>query len=147
MLVTLYKIHKVYFRLLGTSGFYLKAEVKNSLLLAVVVLRTSNMKISHRHLADFIKELLVKVCHSCRTIILSFRNLPVIKEIKNAPSALLSYISVWEFLRTWEKCREAFVHMKLRIDVHLSRQSSVASHSQTSRTQTSTFLSLFFRRS
>lgn len=99
MLVTLYKIHKVYFHLLGTSGFYVKAEVKNSLLLAVVVLRTWNMKISHRHLADFIKELLVTVavplfCHFLNS---------VIKEIKNAPSALLSYISVWEFLRTWEK--------------------------------------------
>ena len=100
MLVTLYKIRKVYFRLLGTSGFYVKAEVKNSLLLAVVVLRTSNMKISRRHLADFIKELLVKVCHSCSTIIWSFLKLPVIKEIKNAPSALLSYISMREFLRT-----------------------------------------------
>ena len=100
MLVTLCKICKVYFRLLGTSGFYVKAEVKNSLLLAVVVLRTSNMKISHRHLADFIKELFVKVCHSYSTIIWSFLKLPVIKEIKNAPSALLSYISVQEFLRT-----------------------------------------------
>ena len=30
-----------------------------------------------------------------------------IKEIKNAPSALLSYISTREFLRTPEKCREA----------------------------------------
>ena len=29
------------------------------------------------------------------------------KEIKNAPSALLSYISTREFLRTREKCREA----------------------------------------
>ena len=29
------------------------------------------------------------------------------KEIKNAPSALLSYISTWEFLRTREKCGEA----------------------------------------
>ena len=30
-----------------------------------------------------------------------------IKEIKNAPSALLSYISTREFLRTREKCGEA----------------------------------------
>ena len=30
-----------------------------------------------------------------------------IKEIKNVPSALLSYISTREFLRTREKCREA----------------------------------------
>ena len=29
------------------------------------------------------------------------------KEIKNAPSALLSYISTREFLRTREKCGEA----------------------------------------
>ena len=32
------------------------------------------------------------------------------KEIKNAPSALLSYISTWEFLRTREKCGEAEKH-------------------------------------
>ena len=30
-----------------------------------------------------------------------------VKEIKNAPSALLSYISTPEFLRTREKCGEA----------------------------------------
>ena len=30
-----------------------------------------------------------------------------VKEIKNAPSALLSYISTREFLRTRKKCREA----------------------------------------
>ena len=29
------------------------------------------------------------------------------KEIKNSPSALLSYLSTWEFLRTREKRREA----------------------------------------
>ena len=34
-------------------------------------------------------------------------DLSFIKEIKNAPSALLSYISTREFLRTREKCREA----------------------------------------
>lgn len=67
---------------------------------AAVVPRTSNMKISTCHLADFIKELLFKVCHSCSAIIWSFLKLPVIKEIKNAPSALLSYIRVREFLRT-----------------------------------------------
>ena len=32
-----------------------------------------------------------------------------INEIKNAPSALLSYNSTREFLRTREKCREALV--------------------------------------
>ena len=31
----------------------------------------------------------------------------IVKEIKNAPSALLSYLSTREFLRTREKCREA----------------------------------------
>ena len=32
------------------------------------------------------------------------------KEIKNAPSALLSYISTRKFLRTREKCRLASLH-------------------------------------
>ena len=30
----------------------------------------------------------------------------IIKEIKHAPSALLSYISMWEFLRTLAKCEK-----------------------------------------
>ena len=48
---------------------------------------------------------------------LVFTNLPAersIKEIKNAPSALLSYISTREFLRTREKCREARAVRMLR---------------------------------
>ena len=42
-----------------------------------------------------------------------------IKEIKNAPSALLSYISTREFLRTLEKCDK---HLpSARASLHFSR--------------------------
>ena len=51
--------------------------------------------------------------YAVTVLILRYRKLPLTtpwaytKEIKNAPSALLSYISTREFLRTREKCREA----------------------------------------
>ena len=40
-------------------------------------------------------------------IVLSKRFQSFVKEIKNAPGALLSYISTREFLRSREKCGEA----------------------------------------
>ena len=33
-----------------------------------VVVRTSNMKISRRHLADFVNKLHQRACHTCSTI-------------------------------------------------------------------------------
>ena len=68
MLVTLYKICGVHFRLLGTNGVHVKAKserVRDLLLRARIVVRTSNMKISRRHLADYVKTLLQKACHTC----------------------------------------------------------------------------------
>ena len=42
--------------------------MKDLLLRAPVVVRTSNMKISRRHLADYVKTLHQKACHRCSTI-------------------------------------------------------------------------------
>ena len=53
MLITLYKIGGVLFRLLATNGFRVKAKKKDLLLRARVVVKTSNMKISRRRLADY----------------------------------------------------------------------------------------------
>ena len=66
MLVTLYKIGGVHFCLLGTNGFHERQRTKDLLLRARVVVKTSNMKISRRCLADYVKTL-----HqiSCSTII------------------------------------------------------------------------------
>ena len=54
MLITLYKIGEVHFRLLGMNVFHVKVSerVKNFLLRARVFIRTSNMKISRRRLSD-----------------------------------------------------------------------------------------------
>ena len=60
MLVMLHEIGEVYFRLLGT-----KERMKDVLLPAHVVITTSNMKI----LADCIKNMHQKACHTCSTII------------------------------------------------------------------------------
>ena len=68
MLVT-NEIAEVYFRLLGTNGFHVKAEDKNLPLRACVVVRTSSMKISRRHLADNVKKLHKKRVPHMRTII------------------------------------------------------------------------------
>ena len=46
MLIALYKISGVHFRLLGANGFHVKA--KSERFTARVVVRTSNMKISRR---------------------------------------------------------------------------------------------------
>ena len=43
--------------------------MKDSLLRARVVFRTSNINISRRRLADYVKKLHQKVCHTCSTII------------------------------------------------------------------------------
>ena len=72
MLVT-NEIAEVYFRLLGTNGFHVKAEDKNLPLRACVVVRTSSMKISRRHLADYVKKLHKKSVPHMRTIICSIQ--------------------------------------------------------------------------
>ena len=47
----------------------LRQRVKDLLLRARVVVRTSNMKISRRRLADYVKTLHQKACRTCSTII------------------------------------------------------------------------------
>ena len=68
MLITLYTIGGVHFRLLGTNGFQVQAKIERLLLRASIVVRTSNMKISRRRLADCTK-LHQKACCTCSTII------------------------------------------------------------------------------
>ena len=65
MLITLYKIGAVHFRLLDTNGFHVKAKNDR----VRVVIKTSNMKISRRRLADYVKTLHQKACRTCSTII------------------------------------------------------------------------------
>ena len=55
MSVTLHKIGQLQFRLLDSNGFH-ERQTKDFLLLAGVVVITSNMKISHRRLADYVKK-------------------------------------------------------------------------------------------
>ena len=72
MLITLYKIGELHFRLLGTNGFHVKA--KNERYTAASLgccqnLKNFNMKISRCRLADYIKKLHQKACRTCSTII------------------------------------------------------------------------------
>ena len=72
MLITLYKIGEVHFRLLGTSDFHVKANNERITQRARVVVTTSNMKISRRRLADYVKTLHQKAC--CTIIFLHSTN-------------------------------------------------------------------------
>ena len=56
MLVTWYKIGEMYFLFVCTSGFQVK-EIERFTAGARVVVRTANMRISRRHLADYVKKL------------------------------------------------------------------------------------------
>ena len=65
MLITLYKIGEEYFHLLGAN----RQGMKDLLLRARVVVRTSNIKISRRCLADYVKKLHQKACDTwCKMI-------------------------------------------------------------------------------
>ena len=69
MLVRLYKIGGVHFRLLGTNAFHLKLKNEGFTAASLRCLRTSDMKISRLRLADYVKTLHQKACHTCSTII------------------------------------------------------------------------------
>ena len=71
MLVTLYKIGEVYFRLLPTNGFHVKAENErfDCCGFALSSGRTSNMKISRRRLTNYAKNPHQKACRTCSKII------------------------------------------------------------------------------
>ena len=60
---------EVRFRLLGTNGFHAKQRMKDLLLWARVVVRTSNMKIAACRQADCANNLHQNTCCTCSTII------------------------------------------------------------------------------
>ena len=64
----------MYFRLLGTNGFHIRQRMKDFLLRACVVVRTSNMKTSRCRLTEHIKKLHQKVRCTCSTINISSFN-------------------------------------------------------------------------
>ena len=71
MLVTLCKVGEVNFKFafLAQLGFMKRQRMKDLLLRDRVVVRTSNMKVSRRHLADSVKNLHQKACRTCSRII------------------------------------------------------------------------------
>ena len=69
MLFTLYKIGEVYFRLLSTSDFHIKAKKERLLLRAHVVVKISNMNNLCLRLADYVKKLQRRACRTYSTII------------------------------------------------------------------------------
>ena len=58
--------------------FTWRQRVKDLLLRARVVVRTSNIKIPRRRLADYVKHLHQKVCRTCSTIIFLHSTNPII---------------------------------------------------------------------
>ena len=65
MLDTLYEIREVFFPLLGTNGFHVKPENEIFTAAGSLVVGTSSMKISRRHLADCVKKLHQKAFRTC----------------------------------------------------------------------------------
>ena len=67
----MYKIGAVHFHLLGSKlmVFMQRQRMKDLLLRALIVVETSKRKIQRRRLADDVKKLHKKACHTCSTII------------------------------------------------------------------------------
>ena len=95
----LHKIGKVFFRLLETNGFHVKARNEGFPVEARLVIRTSNMKIPRRHLADYVIKLHQKACPACSTIIFS------LQPIKQFISSVV-VLAVTPF--SWDHCDEGF---------------------------------------
>lgn len=95
----LHKIGKVFFRLLETNGFHVKARNEGFPVEARLVIRTSNMKIPRRHLADYVIKLHQKACPACSTIIFS------LQPIKRFISSVV-VLAVTPF--SWDHCDEGF---------------------------------------
>ena len=55
-LVTLYELGEVFLHFNATNGFHVKVETKDLLLRACVLVTASNLKISRRRLADYVKK-------------------------------------------------------------------------------------------
>ena len=69
ILITLYKISGAHFRLFGTNGIHVKAKNERYTAASLRCRQNSNMKISRRRLADYVKTLHQKACRSCSRII------------------------------------------------------------------------------
>ena len=69
MLVTLSKIGEVYFACLALMDLVLRPRIKDLQQWARVVVRTSNVKISRRHLANYVTKLHQSAFRTCSTII------------------------------------------------------------------------------
>ena len=67
VLITWYKIGEVHFRLLGTNGFHVKAKSERDYCCELTL--SSEPQFSRCCLADYVKTLHQKACHTCRTII------------------------------------------------------------------------------
>ena len=113
-----------------------KLRVKDLLLRARVVVRTSNMKISRRRLADYVKTLHQKACRTCSTIIFLHSTNQIIdlwrcrwrcrRQILNS---LLFFICPQRWVEEWLKMRlilfgEELFERSFFIDVlvHYSRK-------------------------
>ena len=111
MLVTLYKTGEVSFSLLDANGFISRKRMKDLLLLAVVVVRTSNMKNFCRRLGDYVKKLLERACHKCSTITFPHSANHIIdlwrcrcrrrRHCWNCQSSLLRNKFLWPSQKTW----------------------------------------------
>ena len=69
MLIALYKIGELHFRLLGTNGFHVKAKSERSSAASLRCRQNLKYEISRRRLADSVKTLQQKACLTCSTII------------------------------------------------------------------------------
>jgi len=69
MLITLYKIGKLRFRLLGTNGFHVKIKSERSTAASLRCRQNLKYEISRRRLADYVKTLQQKARRTCSTII------------------------------------------------------------------------------
>ena len=78
MLITLYKIGELHFRLLGTNGFHVKAKSERFTAAIPRCRQNLNMKISRRRSADYVKTLHQKACRTCSTIIFLHSTNPII---------------------------------------------------------------------
>ena len=91
--------------LIGANGFHVKSE--NERFFSVgsrsLVIRTSNLKISRRRLADYVKKLHQEACRTCSTIIFFFIP-PIMFLICDAVVAVVVVVSLIVSERTGEKC-------------------------------------------
>ena len=69
MLITLYKIGELHFRMLATNGFHVKTKGERFTAACSRCRQNLKFEISRRCLADYVKTLHQKACRTCSTII------------------------------------------------------------------------------